>query len=606
MEDGDGGAGGPLQARIGQMRRINRLVEEESWSVSAPVAVGERHASLAILALVQLATDGTLYEQEEQRRELLVRSLCQSLASMGVISDTLLLEDLAGLRATYTEPFYRLVALAREALPAPTLPALPAPDHQLVASALRTSVAFAFRSRYAEEFVEGELLGAGGFGSVHRATNRLDKVAYAVKKVRMVLSSRALLLKILREATVLAKLSHPNIVAYKTAWTEPCAAARATPEEEESSSASRSIEDWEDGGAVIEEVVGSPPDWSSGLKRVVGRPMVRPGRFWGGESWSESQKSAPWESQGAWDSSVAFQEASGREVARREAGRREVAVLGPGGDWPAAHACTLYIQMELCSSTLRQWLDERNAAAGAVAADGSFAVFRQLLLAAEYLHAQGVIHRDIKPRNVFINSRLEVKLGDFGLAKELVVAGSPPDTPLEVVQAATFPPAGARRDTSGVGTSAYAAPEQLRAGGRVGPASDLYSLGVVLWELYTKTATDMERVAGISAVREGVPGAGAAAESAQAGLGALLARLTSACMEERPSATAVLQEHFSEKDLVLLEGGREQRALRQQVELQARQLAAQGSLITEQEQELAVLRALLARLRPAEVPAVRL
>ena len=44
--------------------------------MSAPVAVGERHASLAILALVQLATDGTLYEQEEQRRELLVR--CES------------------------------------------------------------------------------------------------------------------------------------------------------------------------------------------------------------------------------------------------------------------------------------------------------------------------------------------------------------------------------------------------------------------------------------------------------------------------------------------------------------------------------------------------
>ena len=60
----------------GLLKPEPRLVEEESWSVSAPVAVGERHASLAILALVQLATDGTLYEQEEQRRELLVR--CES------------------------------------------------------------------------------------------------------------------------------------------------------------------------------------------------------------------------------------------------------------------------------------------------------------------------------------------------------------------------------------------------------------------------------------------------------------------------------------------------------------------------------------------------
>ena len=90
----------------------------------------------------------------------------------------------------------------------------------------------------------------------------------------------------------------------------------------------------------------------------------------------------------------------------------------------------------------RQWLDERNQSGAGVDARPSFHIFRQLLLATAYLHDQGIIHRDIKPRNVFINSRQEVKLGDFGLAKE-IFASSPtasPNTPAEIIAKATFPP----------------------------------------------------------------------------------------------------------------------------------------------------------------------
>ena len=90
----------------------------------------------------------------------------------------------------------------------------------------------------------------------------------------------------------------------------------------------------------------------------------------------------------------------------------------------------------------RQWLDERNQSGAGVDARPSFHIFRQLLLATAYLHDQGIIHRDIKPRNVFINSRQEVKLGDFGLAKE-IFASSPTastNTPAEIIAKATFPP----------------------------------------------------------------------------------------------------------------------------------------------------------------------
>ena len=85
---------------------------------------------------------------------------------------------------------------------------------------------FAFHlSRYATEFEQIEFIAKGGFGSVFKARNRLDHVTYAVKKI--VLKHRSgkhfphLFGKILREVTTLARLTHPNIVCYKTAWMEP-------------------------------------------------------------------------------------------------------------------------------------------------------------------------------------------------------------------------------------------------------------------------------------------------------------------------------------------------------------------------------------------------
>merc|ERR1719327_2565959 len=90
------------------------------------------------------------------------------------------------------------------------------PDQKLVTTQLPTL----FRSRYQQDFEELQLLGRGGFGSVYLTVNKLDKVQYAVKKINILLSKVNLVYKILREVTVLAKLNHPNIVSYKTAWTE--------------------------------------------------------------------------------------------------------------------------------------------------------------------------------------------------------------------------------------------------------------------------------------------------------------------------------------------------------------------------------------------------
>ena len=98
------------------------------------------------------------------------------------------------------------------------------------------------------------------------------------------------------------------------------------------------------------------------------------------------------------------------------------------------------------------------------------ALMRQVLAAVQYAHGKLVLHRDLKPDNILVRADGEVKLLDFGIAKILASTDGTPGA-TELTQAA-----GRRL------TPAYASPEQLR-GEPLGTASDVYSLGVVLYEL---------------------------------------------------------------------------------------------------------------------------
>jgi tRNA A-37 threonylcarbamoyl transferase component Bud32 len=91
----------------------------------------------------------------------------------------------------------------------------------------------------------------------------------------------------------------------------------------------------------------------------------------------------------------------------------------------------------------------------------------QVARAVHYAHQQGVIHRDLKPANVLLLPDGPPKITDFGLAKPLGSASE--------------------LTTTGqvLGTPSYMAPEQVRGTARVGPASDVYSLGAVLYAALT-------------------------------------------------------------------------------------------------------------------------
>jgi serine/threonine-protein kinase len=149
---------------------------------------------------------------------------------------------------------------------------------------------------------------------------------------------------------------------------------------------------------------------------------------------------------------------------------------------------------------------------GRVPRDKAVEIARQLCAGLAAAHKEGILHRDLKPANVMLDGRGRARITDFGLAglAESIEGGE-----------------------IRVGTPAYQAPEQL-AGKEVSTASDIYALGLVLYEIFTgKRAFEATSVAELAEMQKS--GTPPSLSSHVEGLGDSIERIIQRCLDQDPS-----------------------------------------------------------------------
>ena len=172
-------------------------------------------------------------------------------------------------------------------------------------------------------------------------------------------------------------------------------------------------------------------------------------------------------------------------------------------------------------------LKERISREGALTPEAAVEVALQITDPLQEAHEKGVIHRDIKPQNVLLSAKGAVKVTDFGIAKA-VAPTSPGATTTGVI----------------LGTAEYMSPEQAKGEpAAVGPSTDLYSLGVVLYEMLSGTLpyqAESPIGAAIKHVTEPVRSPREAKADVPEPLAALTAKLLAKNPQDRyPSAAAL-------------------------------------------------------------------
>ncbi|MCJ1247866.1 hypothetical protein MMC30_005081 [Trapelia coarctata] len=331
-------------------------------------------------------------------------------------------------------------------------------------------------SRYVNDFVEAGRLGKGGFGEVVRARHKLDGMFYAIKKI--IQTSPSAMTGVYSEIRLLSSLNHPNVVRYYAAWVE----------EERKEGSDSSSSDSDDSGSVSHSRLGSSrvifEHSEPGLDFISasGNPKIEFGYDSGDDGHGDDGDSEAIADDDEEDGEDA---SGGSPVAPPQLERRRRSSVVP------VSKTTLYIQMEYC---------EKQTLRDLIRADLHFNIpecwrlFRQILEGLAHVHSHGIIHRDLKPDNVFIDKSNNVRLGDFGLARpgDYQTLNKPTSTPISNPAL-----------TMSIGTSIYVAPEvRSSGGGKYDEKADMYSLGIILFEMSYPLGTAMERADMLGRLRE--------------------------------------------------------------------------------------------------------
>ncbi|GMT36500.1 hypothetical protein PFISCL1PPCAC_27797 [Pristionchus fissidentatus] len=404
-----------------------------------------------------------------------------------------------------------------------------------------------FKSIFLTDYEPVKILGRGGFGVVFEAKNKLDQCHYAVKRIAVGNSEQAME-RVLRESRTMARLDHPGIIRYSYTWIEkpPEGWQKETDKEILANIRARKRGISEAAEAAAEtadaSVTAEPSSYS-----IIAPPVVD--RTADEESWAddindniekreENDDTGASTSSGESSSSFDEDEESEGIVSPQRNGKSESIVFAcesVGGSEGAKSKASrkseiskldtdmalvtsideellpcknttnivyLYIQMQLCQDkTLYAWL-LANQTIESREQGRMKNWMRQLVSAVDYIHKEGLIHRDIKPQNIFFFTADTLKIGDLGL-----VSKGPDDDEQNRRLKDSFKNRSSSTislpHTDNVGTRTYMSPEQL-ANLPYDAKVDVFSLGLIFTELNVPFGTLMERSKVLSGLQAGV------------------------------------------------------------------------------------------------------
>lgn len=509
----------------------------------------------------------SMYDKNPRKNQKLFSSLCRKLSSMGILKTLDFMEESKSVRSVYREAFKSIVLDAVKSIEnerasfddsklgsrAQSLESIVNNDDQALVeqhtfnhflnNSKDTSIPSSYageeiflsgRSRYREDFIEGGVVGRGGYGKVVVASNKLDGNSYAIKKISFsgVASNR--FTRILREVKSLARLDHPNIVRYNSAWIEDHSVILERIEAEANDKSQTVIHELKNESNVhfSENQSDSEVDdtFTSGLSS---EDLIADGNC-NEDSSSVSHKSDR-------THVICFQSSHSMNGNHCSEDHPSPSRL-PHQHFQFQDRKIMYIQMELCRFTLDQYIKARNAfyfecleeikrtgrfpedranmsirdkidRCFSIASEKLFNwnpdkqelnlnlveidfIFKGIVKGLHYIHENGMIHRDLKPMNIFFHHDLTPKIGDFGLVSEIKCSCGyncgPTKSEDGSKNSIEFSPLESYSHTKGVGTVTYASPEQLLQKDYT-QKSDIYSLGIICFELFYPVATQMER-----------------------------------------------------------------------------------------------------------------
>jgi len=423
-------------------------------------------------------------------------------------------------------------------------------------------------NRWINEFTQEGKIGRGGFASVYKAKNHFDENHYAVKKIKLRVKDIKAnigeeLERVLGESKFLARFNHPNVLRYYNSWLEIGVRAKEAAKDqqgkhnmglevfskklsEDSQAISRydSVECLESPAMIFER---STEDQSQQQSQLF--------------TFEEDLDCTPSTSGSSRFSNVLRDSASTKknyetnsisQTGRQADSLLEAFSTGLSED-EVLDSIMLFIQTELCTATLGDYLADRNEELSSIRRKDpadyekvwrdyvkeALCFSKQILDGLAYIHAHNLIHRDLKPHNIFLANNV-CKIGDFGLIKknsELYTSGVSPvsgdksdsldnslDSPKmnsssqEVNRARLNWKAGRSPSheelilyfepedtiTGGVGTKIYASPEQWEGDKeKFNFKADIFSLGIIFLLLFHPMNTSMEQLQVINECKNG-------------------------------------------------------------------------------------------------------